>query len=287
MPIIRRATDLLFRRDTDPGPVAPGVTIPDGPIEDTWFDAASCRNCGAPLDTPHCGQCGQKAARRFVWRDIGTETWDRIRFFEIAAVRTLRRLILSPGTVAREYVFGRRSAHMHPLKLLVALVALLVLMLAANGYFGHYGFAGRNDDVDRMAQRVMAYANWSFSLGIFAIFLGSWAIFRRRLGYNAIEHAVLAVYCQNIILGVIILNMLPTMIWDSPQAILWHKAASQYYIFAIKLAVVAVAYKQFFLLHLKTDWPKLLAACLVYGAVGWALLRVYALAILWLVSRTT
>jgi hypothetical protein len=275
---IRRATDLVFDRTAAPA-------IPDIAVDESWFDAATCRNCGAPRPTPYCGQCGQRAATRLAWRDIGRETWDRIRVFEIISLRTVLRLLLSPGRIARDFVMGRRSAHMHPLKLLVALVAILVLLLAANRYFGTYAFAGRNGDVDRMAERVMAYANWSFSLGIFAIFLGSWTVFRRRLGYNAIEHAVLSVYCQNVILAVIIVNLLPTLIWHSPGFILWHKAASQYYIFAIKLLIVGTAYRQFFLVDLKSDWPKLLSACLIYAVAGWALLRLYAFAILWLVSR--
>lgn len=260
--------------------------MPDGPVEDGWFDAPLCRNCGAALSTPYCCQCGQKAAKRLVWRDIGKETWDRLRLFEIKSARTIGRLLVSPGTVARDYVLGRRSAHMHPLTLLIALVALLVLVLAANNYFEHYGFAGEDSDVDRMAQRVMAYANWSFSIGIFAIFFGSWTVFRGRLGYNFVEHAVLSIYCQIIILAVIIVNLLPTLVWRSPEFILWHKAAAQYYMSAVKLAIVAVAYKQFFRLDLRADWPRLLAACLVYLALSWALLRLYALAILWLVTAT-
>ncbi|MDB5686093.1 MAG: hypothetical protein JWR77_682 [Rhizorhabdus sp.] len=281
MPLFRRAADIVLgaRPKAD-------VAVPDIAIETAWFEAPVCRNCGDRLDTPYCSQCGQKAAKRFAWKDIGTETWDRVRLFEIQSVRTLVALIVSPGRLAREYVMGRRSAHMHPLKLLVALVAVLVLMLAANRYFGHYAFSGSNGDVDRMAQRVMTYANWSFSLGIVAIFIGSWAVFRRRLGYNAIEHAVLAVYCQNIILAVIIVNLLPTLTWRNPEFILWHKAASQYYVPAIKLIVVGIAYRQFFLLKLRSDWPKLLAACVLYAGVGWALVRIYASAILWLVSST-
>ena len=279
MTIFRRATD--FARKAKGDSLDP---IPDIPVDAAWFAAPLCRNCGAACDTPHCSQCGQKAAKRLVWRDMGRETWDRVRFFELDSVRTVGRLIVSPGRVARDYVMGRRSAHMHPLKLLVALVAVLVLMLAANRYFGHYAFSGRNGDVDRMADRVIAYANWSFSLGIVAIFLGSWAVFRQRLGYNAIEHAVLAVYCQTIILAAIIVNLLPTMIWDSPEIILWHKRASQYYIFAFKLLIVGAAYKQFFLLDLRSDWLRLLSACLIFAAISWALLRIYALAILWLVT---
>ena len=174
---------------------------------------------------------------------------------------------------------------MHPLKLLVALVAILVLLLAANQYFGHYAYVGRDAVVDRMAQRVMAYANWSFSLGMVAIFAGGWIVLGRRLGYNAIEQAVLAIYCQSIILALIIINLLPTLIWRSPEFILWHKTASQYYVPTFKLLIVAVAYRQFFLIEIKSDWPRLFLACLIYATINWVLLRIYALGIFWLVSR--
>lgn len=256
-------------------------------VDEAWQDESVCRNCGADRATPFCGQCGQKAASRLVWRDTAKESWERLRVFEGQMVATLVRLLVTPGRVAREYVLGRRSANMHPLKLLVAVVAILVLMLTANGYFGLYGFRGRNADVDLMAARIMTYANWSFSLGIIAIYVGSWSVLRHRLGYNAIEHAVLSIYTQSVILGIIVLNMLPTLIWRDPPFVLWHKSASQYYVPAIKLLVVAAAYKQFFLLKLKVDWPRLLLACVIFAAVNWLLLRLYAFAILWLVTATT
>lgn len=257
----------------------------DRHIANAWFDVARCRNCGAEMHSPHCGQCGQKIAHRLSFHDIGKESWDRLRFFEVKSARTLRHLLFAPGGVAREYVQGKRTAHMNPLALLLALVAFLVLMLAANQYFQHFGFAGRNSDVDRMSQRVMAFANWSFSLGIFAIFLGSWITFRRRLGYNAVEHAVLAIYCQCITLALILVNLLPTLIWRDSAFIVAHKAASQYYMAALKLLIVGLAYKQFFLLELRRDWLRLLLACGIYAAASWLLLRAYAAAILWLVTR--
>lgn len=274
---------MIARQATDRARSAP-APIPDVPVAADWFAAPVCRNCDAALTTPFCSQCGQKAAKRFAWRDIASESWERVRLFELSSVKTVARLVLTPGSVARDYVMGRRAAHMHPLKLLVALVAVLVLLLAANQYFATYDFAGRDSDVDRMAKRVMAYANWSFSLGIFAILLGA-QLFRRRLGYNFIEHAVLAIYVQSLILALIIVNMLPTLIWRDPAAILWHKTASQYYIFALKILIVGAAYTQFFRLRLRSDWPRLLIACALYAAASWALLRAYALTILWLVSR--
>jgi hypothetical protein len=256
----------------------------DGTIESAWFDAPICRNCGSPQSTPYCAACGQKAAKRFELRDIGKETWDRLRYFELKSLRTIARLALTPGMVARDYVLGRRATYMHPLSLLIVLVALLVVMLAANRYFGQVGVADR--DVDLMAKRVVSYANWSFSLGIIAVFAGSWTVFRRRLGYNAVEHAVLAVFVQTVILAAIIINMVPTMIWRDPAFVAAHRAASQHYLYGIKLVIVLLAYRQFFLLRVRSEWPRLLLAGLVFVAVSWLLLRVYAAAILWIVSRT-
>ncbi|RVT90815.1 DUF3667 domain-containing protein [Sphingomonas crocodyli] len=278
MLIFRRAVDMVFETKE-----SPRAQIPDGPVDPAWFGATTCLNCGAAIDTPFCGQCGQKAAARFAWRDIGREGWDRVRWFEFQLTRTLRHLVTGPGRVAREYVMGRRTAYMHPLKLLVALVAALVLMLAINKYFGVYAF--RDTDVDRMAARVMAYANWSFSIGIFAIFFGSWIGLYGRLGYNWIEHAVLAIYVQCLILAVIIANMLPTLIWRDAGFVLAHKAASQAYMPIVKLGIVAIAYRQFFLIDLRREWLRWLIACLIYAALAWGLLRLYAMAILWLVTR--
>lgn len=273
------STDALFTH------ASPRPPLPDGPVTDELFAQPQCRNCGTAMTTAFCGGCGQKAAQRFVWRDIRKESWDRLRLFELQSVRTLGRLILSPGTVARDYVLGRRAVHMHPLKLLVATVAVLVVALAANRYFELQPGGSGDAVVKRMAKQVLAYSNWSFSLGIAAIFSAAWLMFRRRLGYNAIEIAVLAIYTQAIILALIIVNLLPTLIWRDPAFVAAHRSASQHYIPVIKTLVVAVAYRQFFLLKWQEDWPKLLLACIMFGAINWALLRIYAFAILWLVSR--
>ena len=74
-----------------------------------WFAAKVCRNCDAPLATPYCAGCGQKAARRLSFKDFGKESWERIRLFEKDSARTLWRLITAPGLVARDYVFGKRA----------------------------------------------------------------------------------------------------------------------------------------------------------------------------------
>lgn len=265
------------------GSAGQGTTI-DDPMSAAWFAAPVCRNCDRALFTPYCAQCGQKSANRLSLKDIAKESWERLRLFEKESVKTLWRLVTSPGLVARDYVRGRRSSQMHPLKLLVALVAILLVLLAASQYFQHFAFTGRNGDVDRMAARVIAYGNWSFTLGIVAIFLGSWIAFGRRLNYNPTEHAVLAICCQNLILAFVIVNLLPTLVWRDPHFILLHKQASSYYLYVVKLGIVALAYTQFFQLKLARDWLRLGLACTVYIIASWSLLRVYAAAILWFVA---
>ena len=134
-----------------------------------------------------------------------------------------------------------------------------------------------------MFQKVQAYANWSFTTGIDAIFIASWAIYRNRLGYNSIEHLVLAVYCQILILAAIILALLPSMLWTDPAAVRTYKTFSSYLLYGVKLAVVAVAFRQFFLVDLRREWPRLVASLLIYLAASWVLLRVYAYFVLMMV----
>lgn len=266
--------------------VPQGAAGPKQPVrlEGAYFDVAVCRNCAAAMDTPYCGQCGQKRARRLGWRDLRKETWEHWRLFELTSVQTLKRLLTHPGYVAREYVMGMRKKHMHPLKLLAFLVVILILVLARNSFFEYFHYSTRADaEVDRMAKLVQAYANWSFTTGIGAIFIASWSVYRRRLGYNSIEHLVLAVYCQILILAAIILALLPSMIWNDPASIRTYKAFSGYLLYGVKLAVVAVAFRQFFLVDLPREWPRLVASLVVYLAASWVLLRLYAYLVLMLV----
>lgn len=174
---------------------------------------------------------------------------------------------------------------MHPLKLLLVMVALLVLALNRNRFFAYFSYSDRADaQVDRMATLVQGYANWSFTLGVLAVWAASFLVYRRRLGYNAIEHAVLAVYCQILIIAVILINFLPTLVWNAPDFVRDYKDASANYLYAAKVLIVALAYKQFLLVDLRREWPRLLVAVLAYMAISWVLLRLYALLVLAIVQ---
>jgi hypothetical protein len=80
--------------------------------------ATSCYNCGAQLHGPFCAACGQQAQPlnprlRDVVRDMAHELLD----VDGKTVRSIRRLLFSPGFLTREYFEGRRTPWLPPLRL--------------------------------------------------------------------------------------------------------------------------------------------------------------------------
>jgi hypothetical protein len=255
----------------------PAPHVADGPEplqrpDAAHFAAPVCRNCDAPLQTPFCSACGQARAKRFGLRAVGSEAWQSWRLFEWEVLSSAWRLVRRPGTVAREYVLGRRKRHVHPLKLLLFAIGALLLVLARGNYLD-----SAQAEVNRAMELVRTWSNWSFSLGIVAILVASLLIFRRRGGYNATEHLVLAVYCQFLVICASVLNKLPTLIWRGPEFLALHKACSAWYMDAVGAGILALAFTQFFALDLRRDGGRLAAAVVVFLATKWLLMRLYAL----------
>ncbi|MEN4903942.1 DUF3667 domain-containing protein [Luteimonas sp. TWI662] len=246
----------------------------EGPPTADWPARDACRNCGAARGgAPYCGQCGQKAAHRLGLGDLRQETWQKWRLFEWSVARTAGRLLLRPGTVAREYVEGARSRHVHPLKLLLVSVALLLLVLDTTGFLR----AGDQTYLGAMAM-MQHYANWTFTLGIFAVVASSLLVFGRRR-YNAVEHLVLAAYAYAVIIGLNLVNQLPLLVIRDPALVLPWREAAKWYMYAVKVVVLALAFHQFFELDLRRDAWRLALALAVFVAVDWLLRRAYVHAI--------
>lgn len=235
------------------------------------FALPRCHNCDAALHTPYCGACGQPRAKRFDLRAVGGEAWQGWRVFEWDMLQAAWRLATRPGTVAREYVLGARKRHVHPLKLLLFAIGLLLLVLARGNYLDAANAHG-NAAMDLLR----SWSNWSFSLGIVAMFIASRLAFGRRDGFNPTEHLVLAVYCQFLVLCASVLTKLPTLVWRSPEFLAAHKLASPWVMDGIGAAVLALAFTQFFHLHLRRDLGRLLFALVLYVGTKWLLQRLYA-----------
>jgi len=78
---------------------------------------ARCSNCDALLDGPYCARCGQKSVNLHVpFNQFISEVIDDALSLDTRLVRTLRPLMFRPGLVTRDYLLGRRVAHVPPLR---------------------------------------------------------------------------------------------------------------------------------------------------------------------------
>ena len=262
------ARDML--RGLVPSASAIRLAETDAPVDDAHFEDAVCRNCGKPRDTPHCGACGQKTAARFSLRDVWQEVWQNRRLFEFPFLHAALRLARVPGLVAREYVLGARKRHVHPFKLLLFAVALLVLALEKTGYLT----AGQTQ-LSAQMRLVADWARWSFSLGLFALLAATLAVMRRCLGYNPVEHLVLAMYVQFAVVAANTLNLLPLLFLDAVQWAAPWRRASGWYMTPLELGIVALACVQFFRLRWPRDALRIAAVVAAFFLAKKALLFAY------------
>lgn len=243
----------------------------DGPLTDSHFKAPICRNCGQPCTTPFCSSCGQKMASRLQMKDVGNQAWIRPILLRDGVLDTGLRLLIYPGNIARSYVFGARKRYMPPFTLLFLAVGLLVLTLGRTQYL----VAGQAELTPLMEQ-VEVWGRWSFTLGLFAIWLSTLIVFWRRLGYNSVEKFILAVYAQVAIISVNLLNLLPLLLLDADDWVVQHREWSGIYMEWVEAGIVAAAIHQFFRIKLLREWWKILVAILLYYLIKRALLFLYS-----------
>lgn len=260
------------------GAAVPANVLP-ARLDAAWFETALCRNCGQDRHAlPYCAHCGQKQAHRLGLRDLGRETWEKWRLFEFAVARTAGRLLLAPGRVAREYVCGARSRHVHPLKLLLVCMALLALVLDRTAFMTSASSASSPVLASAMAM-AQRFGNWSFALAIVSIVAATRLVFRGRGGFNLVEILVFAAYCHAAMIALHLLNLLPLLVPHDPEFLQAWKDASKWYMYALKCALLLVAWTQFFRLDARRDPWRLLLATAFFVAIDLLLRRAYA----WLV----
>lgn len=251
------------------------MTTPADHPDADYFAAPICRNCNAALDGPYCSQCGQRRASRLQFGVVRAEAWQSYRVFEFGLLRAAWRLARAPGHVAREYVMGARTRHIHPLKLLLPAIGVLLLVLTQANHL-----SSAHAQLSQAMEWVRMYANWSISLGVFAIFIASALVLRWRQPYNLTEHLVLAVYAHFLVVCANLLLWLPALLWHGPAFQAWHQWFRIWPMDTIEAAIVAIVCAQFFRFPWRQRWPQLLLAGLAYGAFKFLLVRLYSLAVI-------
>ena len=81
-------------------------------------DSPFCHNCGIRLTGPFCAACGQKALPLAVTvHDFIHEFIHEMLHVDGRIWQTVRRLMVSPGFLTREYLEGRRARWISPIRL--------------------------------------------------------------------------------------------------------------------------------------------------------------------------
>jgi hypothetical protein len=91
----------------------------------------NCLNCGSNLGPSYkfCAVCGQKAAtHRLSFHEIGHDALHYVTHADKGIFHLIGQLARRPGTVAREYIDGKRAKYFKPINLFLIVGTILVFM---------------------------------------------------------------------------------------------------------------------------------------------------------------
>jgi len=90
----------------------------------------ACANCGAKVDGHYCAQCGQAAhAHRSLGHMVG-EFLHGLFHFDTKVWRTVPMAVFRPGTLTRNYVYGKRARYLSPLTLFLLTIFLMFFVFS-------------------------------------------------------------------------------------------------------------------------------------------------------------
>lgn len=90
----------------------------------------ACLNCAAALTGPYCSQCGQSAHAHRTLLHLVEEVMHGLIHFDTKAWRTLPMLAFRPGTLTRNYIYGKRARYISPLALFLFTIFLMFFVFA-------------------------------------------------------------------------------------------------------------------------------------------------------------
>jgi len=93
----------------------------------------ACLNCGAPVSGHYCSRCGQHVQPIRSLRHVSAEFLHSLFHFDTKAWRTLPMVIFRPGTLTRNYVFGKRARYISPLATFLLCVFLMFFVFSFTG----------------------------------------------------------------------------------------------------------------------------------------------------------
>lgn len=183
----------------------------------------NCLNCGKEIDLNNnfCANCGQKTQlHKLSLSELGHEAVHYFTHADKGIFHLLKLLLNKPGTVAREYILGKRKTFFPPLNFFLIVAAICLFMTGVGNRISSRN-AGRPTSYTQSAQRqssapdmqdikkqkraanigkfMSAYANLIpvFAVPLITVFM--W-LFYSRAKYNYTEHLIANMYMSGFVL---------------------------------------------------------------------------------------
>ena len=178
-----------------------------------------CKNCGAELIGPYCHNCGQYSLnlRQNFWSFI-VEYCSNTFQLDSRLLPTLRLLFCKPGELTREFFKGRINSYMHPLKMnmFLLLIVIAALILPQDGL--NTNIEEIQDDMSRISENLKDIFQSYMPLAILLLtpFMGLCVkLFNLRSHKSYMEHYVFSLHVSAFLELVIAIYLLIETFWES------------------------------------------------------------------------
>jgi hypothetical protein len=162
-----------------------------GDVDTSAIAPVPCMNCNAAIlhGQYYCAICGQKAhTPRLTLREISTEFIHAVAHVDRSALSLILQLLIRPGTVALDYVSGKRKRYFGPFSFLVVAVAFTSAVIAISGFQAVF-----TDSPNEVADFIQHHVNLMFFAQV-PLLAFSCRIVGFREGFNYAEYLVLVSY---------------------------------------------------------------------------------------------
>ncbi|HZD92811.1 MAG TPA: DUF3667 domain-containing protein, partial [Candidatus Sulfotelmatobacter sp.] len=261
--------------------------------------------CHETIERRFCASCGEQKFDRhsFSLKHFAHHAAHEVFHFDSKILRTVRYLFTRPGFVTAEYLVGKKSRYMNPLRLYLLCFALVTLLASTyrpvldirtilqsdktgklNQKLEKFAASkGVSEEVilEHMKERLHIYYEVSqiFNVLMMAGLLA--AVYSRRKWYFG-EHAVTALYFLSF---TFLLSMVKWPLWVAAGAPI---QGARSYLLALVFLVIAVPYLWLILrrLHGEGPWKTALKSVVVYGGTQFMIILGTTLSFIFAVVHT-
>ena len=228
-----------------------------------------CKNCQQEYIASFCNHCGQRTAHRITLAHVSHDVMHLFLHADKGIFHFMKRIITSPGYMAREYINGKRKIF-NPYQYLLLSIGVIIFLMVQSGFYEQMEHMndGNLKGASQAMKTTMAEFNYMMkkhtnvityvSLPLFAFF--SWMLFRKR-GNNFAEHLTLLVFIMSQINTLNAVFMLGGMVAKV--------SAIQTAAITLVLSIVCstITYSQFYKLSVfNAAWKGILVYLLFYSA---------------------